>query len=247
MNKMIVATVVALVSVLGLADTHAKKAAKTVSSNVAPVKVASTRTETGTKGPRPVGTRAKKQAARSVSVDSIWKVEKLAMPPCVDAWWVDASGESVTNAAGESATCEWYMSEVFEEEAQMAIARLDCHYGRCPVELLETLVGWLFREPGDKDFWERICLLDRNGRPVKAGERAHLTWQGWRLTDRFYFLIEGEEACCIRGRYYRFVFFDGVTARAGTTFEEFPTPQQAKASLRALQPPKARRKSVSRP
>ena len=40
----------------------------------------------------------------------------------------------------------------------------------------------------------------------------------------------------IRGRYYTFVFFDGVTARAGTTFEEFPTPQQANASLRILRP-----------
>lgn len=236
MNKMIIVTVVALVSVLGLAGTPAKAAARTVSSNAASGKVSSKRAETRAKVPRSAKARAKKRAAGSVSVDSIWKVEKLASPPCVDAWWVDSTSESVTNAAGESATCEWYMSEVFEEEAQMAIARLDCHYGRCPVELLETLVGRLFREPGNKEFWERNCLLGRNGRQLKGGEQAHLTWQGWRLTDRFYLLLEGEEACCIRGRYYTFVFFDGVTARAGTTFEEFPTPQQAKASLRTLRP-----------
>lgn len=175
-----------------------------------------------------------KPAAASVLADSVWKVEELPSPPCLALWRDDGSGESVTNAAGETATHEWLMSKAYEEVAQMAIARLDRHYGRCSAEVLETLVVRLYRKPDDEEFWMENCLLGRNGRLLTGDDHAHLTWQGWRLTDRFYLLLEGEEACCIRGRYYTFVFFDGVTARAGAAFDDFPTPRQANAALQAL-------------
>ena len=58
MNKMIIVTVMVLVSVLGLAGTHAK-AAETVPSNAVPAKVSSVHAEAGAKAPRFVEANAK--------------------------------------------------------------------------------------------------------------------------------------------------------------------------------------------